>query len=156
MSKQVFRRTKIIATLGPASESPEVLEKLLRAGADVVRLNFSHGTAAEHRARAQAVRAVATRLGRHVAILADLQGPKIRIARFKDGPVHLVEGQAFDLDVALPRDAGDATQVGCVYEDLPKDVAAGDTLLLNDGLIELKVEKVEGTRVHCIVTVGGC
>ena len=155
MSNPIFRRTKIIATLGPASEAPEVVEKILRAGADAIRLNFSHGTADEHRARAGCVREIARRLGRHVAILADLQGPKIRIARFRDEKVQLAEGQSFDLDTAWPADGGDETQVGCSYEALPRDVKAGDTLLLNDGLIELKVEKVEGTRVHCIVTVGG-
>ncbi|CAL1240479.1 pyruvate kinase [Candidatus Methylocalor cossyra] len=153
---RAFRRTKIIATLGPACESPEMLEKLLLAGADVVRLNFSHGTAAEHRARAERVREIAAKLDRHVAILADLQGPKIRIARFKDDrKVHLRVGQRFDLDVALPDDQGDENQVGCCYEDLPRDVKAGDILLLNDGLVELRVESVQGTRVHCRVTVGG-
>src|SRR5512136_3080778 len=123
MSTQAFRRTKIIATLGPASESPEVLEKIIRAGTDVVRLNFSHGAADEHRARAELVRSIAGRLNRHVAILADLQGPKIRIARFKDKrKIQLVEGQDFDLDIALPADVGDETQVGCCYNDLPRDV----------------------------------
>ena len=156
MSKQAIRRTKIIATLGPASESPEVLEKIIRAGTDVVRLNFSHGTADEHRARAELVRQIAARLNRHVAILADLQGPKIRIARFKDKrKIQLVEGQDFDLDIAFPADAGDETQVGCCYEDLPRDVKAEDTLLLNDGLIELKVKEVVGTRVKCVVTIPG-
>jgi pyruvate kinase len=152
----VFRRTKIIATLGPASESPEVLEKLIRAGADVVRLNFSHGTADEHRARAERVRAIAKRLNRHVGILADLQGPKIRIARFKDhGKIMLEVGQKFDLDTSFPPDQGDDTQVGCSYEALPRDVKTGDVLLLNDGLIVMKVDAVVGTRVKCTVTVGG-
>jgi pyruvate kinase len=156
MTNLTFRRTKIIATLGPASESPEVLERILRAGADVVRLNFSHGTAAEHQARAELVRSISNRLGRHVAILADLQGPKIRIARFKDNKkISLVEGQRFDLDISLPPDIGDETQVGCCYEDLPKDVQADDVLLLNDGLIELKVDAVIGTRIQCHVTVPG-
>ncbi len=153
---KTFRRTKIIATLGPASESAEVLEKILCAGADVIRLNFSHGTADEHRARAERVREISAKLGRYVAILADLQGPKIRITRFKDNrKVTLQVGQKFDLDTALPPDAGDETQVGCSYEDLPRDVKAGDTLLLNDGLIELKVDSVIGTRVHCTVIIGG-
>lgn len=152
----VFRRTKIIATLGPASESPEVLEKVLRAGADVVRLNFSHGTAAEHRARAELVRDISKKLNRHVAILADLQGPKIRVARFKDNRKILLEkGQKFDLDTAFPADDGDETQVGCSYEPLPRDVKAGDVLLLNDGLIAMQVDEVVGTRVKCTVTVGG-
>jgi pyruvate kinase len=151
-----LRRTKIIATLGPASESAEVLEKIIRAGADVVRLNFSHGTADEHRARAELVREIAARLDRHVAILADMQGPKIRIAGFKDKrKIALVEGQSFDLDIAWPEDAGDENQVGCHYADLPNDVNADDTLLLNDGLIELKVNEVVGTRIKCTVTVPG-
>ena len=155
MSK-VFRRTKIIATLGPASESPEVLEKVLKAGADVVRLNFSHGTADEHRARAERVREISKRLNRHVAILADLQGPKIRVARFKDNRKVLLQvGQKFDLDTNHPADAGDETQVGCCYEALPRDVRRGDVLLLNDGLIVMQVDDVVGTRVKCTVTVGG-
>ena len=152
----VFRRTKIIATLGPASESPEMLEKVLRAGADVVRLNFSHGTADEHRARAERVRSISRKLNRHVAILADLQGPKIRVARFKDnGKIMLERGQKFDLDTAFPADQGDETQVGCSYEALPRDVKQGDTLLLNDGLIVMDVDAVVGTRVKCTVVVGG-
>jgi pyruvate kinase len=153
---KVFRRTKIIATLGPASESPEMLEKILSAGADVIRLNFSHGTAEEHKLRAQRVREISRKLNRHVAILADLQGPKIRVARFKDNrKVTLKAGQKFDLDTALPPDQGDETQVGCCYEALPQDVKAGDILLLNDGLIAMRVDSVVGTRVHCTVTVGG-
>jgi pyruvate kinase len=152
----LFRRTKIIATLGPASESPEVLERLIRAGADVVRLNFSHGTADEHRLRAERVRAIAARLNRHVAILADLQGPKIRVERFKDDrKIHLAVGQKFALDTSFPFDQGDETQVGCSYEALPRDVRPGDTLLLNDGLIVMQVDEVVGTRVHCTVTVAG-
>jgi len=152
----VFRRTKIIATLGPASESPEVLERLIRAGADVVRLNFSHGTADEHRQRAERVRSIAKKLNRHVAILADLQGPKIRVERFKDDrKINLQVGQKFDLDTAFPFDQGDETQVGCSYEALPRDVSKGDTLLLNDGLIVMEVDDVVGTRVKCTVTVGG-
>jgi pyruvate kinase len=156
MTNHTFRRTKIVATLGPASENAEVLEKILRAGTDVVRLNFSHGTAEEHMARAELVRSISAKLQRHVAILADLQGPKIRIARFKDNrKVTLAEGQPFDLDIAWPADQGDETQVGCCYEALPRDVKAGDTLLLNDGLIELKVDEVVGTRIKSHVTIGG-
>ena len=151
-----IRRTKIIATLGPASESREVLEKIIRAGVDVVRLNFSHGKPEEHRARAELVREIAASQHRHVAILADLQGPKIRIARFKDNrKIELKLGQDFDLDIALPADVGDETQVGCCYDDLPRDVKAGDVLLLNDGLIEMKVKEVVGTRVKCEVTIPG-
>lgn len=153
---KTFRRTKIVATLGPSADAPGVLENILRAGVDVVRLNFSHGTAEEHERCAARVREISWRHQRHVAILADLQGPKIRIAGFRSGgAVTLKEGQAFALDVGLPEDAGDETQVGCVYQDLPRDVQVGDTLLLNDGLIHLKVDAVEGTRVKCTVAVGG-
>ena len=151
-----IRRTKIIATLGPASESREVLENIIRSGVDVVRLNFSHGKPEEHRARANLVREIAAGQRRHVGILADLQGPKIRIARFKDNrKIQLELGQDFDLDIAFPADEGDETQVGCCYEDLPRDVKANDTLLLNDGLIEMKVKEVVGTRVKCVVTIPG-
>jgi len=151
-----IRRTKIIATLGPASESREVLENIIRAGVDVVRLNFSHGKPEEHRARANLVREIAASQKRHVGILADLQGPKIRIARFKDNrKIQLELGQDFDLDIAFPADEGDETQVGCCYEDLPRDVKKDDILLLNDGLIEMKVKEVVGTRVKCEVTIPG-
>lgn len=153
--ERVIRRTKIIATLGPASESPEMLEKLLRAGTDVIRLNFSHGTADEHRLRADRVRAISRKLKRHVAILADLQGPKIRVARFKNKKVILQRGQTFTLDVALPSDEGDETQVGCDYKELPQDVKTGDYLLLNDGLIVMQVDSVEDTRIYCTVVIGG-
>jgi pyruvate kinase len=133
-----------------------MLEKILRAGADVIRLNFSHGTADEHRIRAERVREISARLNRHVAILADLQGPKIRVARFKDGrKVTLVRGQKFDLDIALPPDEGDEHQVGCDYQELPRDVKAGDLLLLNDGLVAMLVDSVVDTRISCTVTVGG-
>ncbi|TXH03329.1 MAG: pyruvate kinase [Nevskiaceae bacterium] len=149
------RRTKIVATLGPATDSPQVLKRLIAAGVDVVRLNFSHGKADDHRRRAEAVRAAAAELGRDVGILADLQGPKIRIESFAAGPVDLQEGQKFTLDTALGTNAGDASVVGCAYEDLPRDVAPGDTLLLNDGAITMSVDAVEGTRIVCTVLVGG-
>ncbi|HSW13504.1 MAG TPA: pyruvate kinase [Solimonas sp.] len=149
------RRTKIVATLGPATDNPQVLKRLLAAGVDVVRLNFSHGKQADHQRRAEAVRATAAELRIDVGILADLQGPKIRIESFANGPVELVEGQDFALDTALGSEAGDASIVGCAYADLPRDVAAGDTLLLNDGAIAMRVEKVEGTRVDCKVLLGG-
>ncbi|MES2490411.1 MAG: pyruvate kinase, partial [Pseudomonadota bacterium] len=149
------RRTKIVATLGPATDSPEVLKRLIAAGVDVVRLNFSHGKAEDHQRRAMAVRAVAAELKRDVGILADLQGPKIRIESFADGPVDLQEGQTFTLDTALGTNAGDITVVGCAYEELPQDVAPGDVLLLNDGAITMLVDKIEGTRIVCSVLVGG-
>ena len=149
------RRTKIVATLGPATDSPEVLKRLIAAGVDVVRLNFSHGKAEDHQRRAMAVRAAAAELKRDVGILADLQGPKIRIESFADGPVDLQEGQAFTLDTALGTNAGDISVVGCAYEELPKDVIPGDVLLLNDGAITMLVDKIEGTRIVCSVLVGG-
>ncbi len=149
------RRTKIVATLGPASDDPQVLEELIRAGVDVVRLNFSHGSAEDHRRRAMRVRDACARVGRDVGILADLQGPKIRIDRFRDGPVTLRENATFCLDASLDPDAGDEDAVGIAYKHLPEDVSAGDTLLLDDGLISLRVTAVEGPRVHCQVELGG-
>lgn len=150
-----LRRTKIVATLGPASDREGVLDELIRIGVDVVRLNFSHGSPEDHRRRLSAVREAAERHGRSVAALGDLQGPKIRIARFADGAVTLVEDQTFILDVSLARDAGDATRVGCDYKTLADDVSAGDVLLLDDGRLELEVIKVEPPRVHTTVRVGG-
>ncbi|BCX89032.1 pyruvate kinase [Methylomarinovum tepidoasis] len=151
----VPRRTKIVATLGPASDSPEVLERLIDAGVDVFRLNFSHGTADDHRRRARLVREISESKQHYVGILADLQGPKIRIGRFKEGKVFLEKGARFALDADYPLDQGDETQVGLVYRDLPKDVRPGDVLLLDDGRVELKVDKIVGDRVECIVVVGG-
>ncbi|MGH8457117.1 MAG: pyruvate kinase, partial [Stenotrophobium sp.] len=147
------RRTKIVATLGPATDNPLVLKRLLAAGVDVVRLNYSHGKAEDHARRAQEVRDAAAALGRDVGILADLQGPKIRIESFADGPVELEEGDKFTLDTALGTNAGDRTVVGCAYEHLPRDVVPGDTLLLNDGAIAMRVEHVEGTRIESTVLV---
>ncbi|WP_236102022.1 pyruvate kinase [Methylotetracoccus oryzae] len=151
-----MRRTKIIATLGPATDEPAALRSVLEAGVDVVRLNFSHGTPEQHLRRANLVRQFAEELGRHIGILVDLQGPKIRIARFSgDRKIQLEPGAPFAIDPALPADSGDDTQVGCCYEELPTDVKAGDSLLLNDGLIELEVESVKGSRVACRVVIGG-
>ncbi|MNF46463.1 Pyruvate kinase II [compost metagenome] len=151
----MLRRTKIVATLGPATASAEAIEGLIRAGVDVVRMNFSHGAAAEHIARAALVRELATRHGRFVAILADLQGPKIRIARFAEGKVQLHKGQPFVLDAELDKNAGDEHAVGIDYEALIDDSRPGDILLLDDGRIELEVLRVEGRRVLCSVLVGG-
>ncbi|MCE8025460.1 pyruvate kinase [Billgrantia aerodenitrificans] len=150
-----IRRTKIVATLGPASDREGVLEAMIRTGVDVVRLNFSHGSAADHRRRLIAVRQIADRLGRSVAALGDLQGPKIRIARFRDGAVTLEVGQPFVLDMALDSDAGDASRVGCDYKQLIDDVAPGDRLLLDDGRLVLDVERIEGQQVHTVVVTGG-
>jgi pyruvate kinase len=148
------RATKIVATLGPASSEPEVLERLLQAGVDVVRLNFSHGKAEDHIARANLVRSVAAKVGRTVALMADLQGPKIRVGRFAEGKVMLVAGQPFTLD-AQRTEPGDIGVVGLDYKELPRDVRPGDTLLLNDGLIELTVDSVRGEQVHTVVRIGG-
>ena len=150
-----LRRTKIVATLGPASDKPGVLERMLKAGVDVVRLNFSHGTAEDHRSRLQKVREIAERLGKTVAALGDLQGPKIRIARFKDNAVTLHEGDNFVLDMALDTNEGDEKRVGCDYKELVADVAAGDVLLLDDGRVVLTVDAVSDAEVHTTVTVGG-
>ena len=149
------RRTKIVATLGPATDDPAVLEGLIRAGADVVRLNFSHGTAEEQIKRASQVKEIADSLGRHVGVLADLQGPKIRISRFKNDKVKLKEGAAFIIDVNMPESDGDQTQVGCVYKALAEDVKAGNRLMLDDGRVVLDVESVSGSKIHCRVNVGG-
>jgi pyruvate kinase len=148
------RHTKIVATLGPASSDPAVLERMIRAGVDVVRLNFSHGKAQDHIDRATLVREVAARVGRTVAIMADLQGPKIRVGKFADGKVMLENGEPFVLD-ASRTEPGDIHGVGLDYKELPRDVKPGDTLLLNDGLIVLTVETVRGECVHTRVKVGG-
>lgn len=150
-----LRRTKIIATLGPATDAPGALKRLLAEGVDVVRLNLSHGTHDDHRARADAVRAAAGELGQEVGVLADLQGPKIRVERFAGGPVQLEAGQDFTLDCRAGAPAGDATRVGVSYHDLWKDVAPGDVLLLDDGLISLDVVDVADARIDCRVLVGG-
>jgi pyruvate kinase len=155
MKNVVLRRTKIIATLGPATESAEVLDQLVKAGVDVVRLNFSHGSPEEHQARADMVRAAAEANGRFVGVLVDLQGPKIRIQRFKKGKIKLVQNDEFCLDAALGKNDGDNTQVGITYEQLPNDVKANDILVLDDGMIVLKVNSVEGSRINTTVLVGG-
>ena len=151
----MFRRTKIVSTLGPATDEPGILEKLIVAGVNVVRLNFSHGSPEDHRRRCEAVRELATKHDRTVAVLGDLQGPKIRIARFAEGPIQLEVGDEFMLDAELPRDAGNQQQVGIDYKELPNDVVPGDLLLLDDGRVILKVESVEGSKVHTTVTVAG-
>jgi pyruvate kinase len=151
----MLRRTKIVATLGPATNSQVIIEKLIQAGASVFRLNFSHGSADDHKARAQMVRAAAEKVGAHVAILGDLQGPKIRVSTFKNNAVMLEEGQDFVLDASLPKGEGDETQVGIDYKQLPQDVKTGDLLLLDDGRIQLQVTAVQGERVTTTVVVGG-
>ncbi len=148
------RRTKIVCTLGPATDGEERVEALMRAGMDVARINFSHGSLDEHERRISEVRAVAERLGRSIAVLQDLQGPKIRTGSLAGGkPVLLNDGLLFTI-TTRPLD-GDATRVATTYAALPSDVAAGDRVLLSDGAIELRVEGAEGTDVRCRVVHGG-
>jgi len=149
------RRTKIVATLGPATNTSGVIDAIIHAGVDVVRLNFSHGAASEKLELAELVRARARAHGRQVGILADLQGPKIRISRFKEDKVFLEPGAQFVLDAELDSNAGDQDQVGVDYKELPDDVSAGDTLLLDDGRVVFKVEQVDNRRVICQVVIGG-
>lgn len=150
-----IRRTKILATLGPATDKPGILEKLFHAGVDVVRLNFSHGSAQDHIDRANNVRAMSKKTGRRVGILADLQGPKIRIARFAEDKILLEIGQDFALDINLDENAGDSTQVGITYVTLAKEVSEGSRLLLDDGRVVLDVLNVVKGRINCTVVVGG-
>jgi pyruvate kinase len=151
----MLRRTKIVATLGPATDDPKVLDELIAAGVDVVRINLSHGDHATHAERAENLRNRARASGRQVGVLVDLQGPKIRIGRFADGAVRLTTGEIFILDTAWDINAGNRERVGVTYTTLADDVARGDTLLLNDGAIELWVEKVDGSQVIGKVVVGG-
>ncbi|MCK4586850.1 MAG: pyruvate kinase, partial [Gammaproteobacteria bacterium] len=149
------RRTKIVATLGPATDDPKVLDALIEAGVDVVRLNFSHGTPEGHNDRAEKVRKRARAHGRQIGVLVDLQGPKIRIDKFKNGSIELNEGDVFILDADCDPEAGDQTRVGIAYKELPKDLKRADNLLLDDGRLVLWVDSVEGNQIHCKVKVGG-
>ncbi|MDO6565010.1 pyruvate kinase [Amphritea sp. 1_MG-2023] len=152
----MLKRTKIVATLGPSTDKPGVLEQIIRAGVNIVRLNFSHGSADDHRRRANEVREISNKLAIPVAILGDLQGPKIRIARFKDDmKIKLAVGDLFALDSALDTHAGDQTQVGIDYKALPEDSRPGDVLLLDDGRVQFKVLDVQDTRINCQVIIGG-
>jgi pyruvate kinase len=151
----MLRRTKIVATLGPASDDEKTLRAMIRAGLDVARLNFSHGEADDHRRRADNLRAAAAACGREVGIMGDLQGPKIRIRRFENHSVDLKDGEQFFLDSTLGLMDGNSDGVGVALDTLHEDVSADDILLLNDGLITLKVERIEGTRIHTIVVTGG-
>ena len=146
-----MRRTKIVATLGPSSSEPEIIESLVRSGVDVFRLNFSHGTHEEQINRAKLVREISDRLGRVVGILVDLQGPKIRIDRFIDGRVMLHKGDTFILDAALDAYSGTRERVGITYKNLVNDVKPGDTMLLDDGRVVLDVKSVQGQEIHCKV-----
>lgn len=149
------RRTKIVATLGPATDDHEVLKDIIDAGMDVARINFSHGEPEDHRARIDALRAVSLTCGREIGLMGDLQGPKIRVKRFKDSKATLIEGARFFLDSTLGMDDGDEEGVGVAYPELHEGVQAGDVLLLNDGQIKLAVDSIEGTRLHTTVMLGG-
>lgn len=149
------RRTKIVTTLGPSTDRPEVIEELIRAGANVVRLNFSHGTYEDHQHRVEMVRAASAKLDLPVAIMGDLQGPKIRIGKFKEGPILLKNGDVFVLDADLPLEEGTQESVGLTYTDLPHDVKPGDILLLDDGRVQLAVTKIEDNKIITTVIVPG-
>ncbi|MCW8126238.1 pyruvate kinase [Microbulbifer halophilus] len=151
----MLRRTKIVATLGPATDKPGILPQLIAAGVDTVRLNFSHGLASDHRRRAEQVREEAARQGRHVAILGDLQGPKIRVGRFSEGRAQLESGAKFVLDPDWPAGAGNVQGVSVDYAELARDCSSGDTLLLDDGRLRLRVTAVDGAAVRTRVEVGG-
>lgn len=153
MSRRL-RRTKIVTTLGPATDRDNNLEKVIAAGANVVRMNFSHGSPEDHKMRADKVREIAAKLGRHVAILGDLRY-KIRVSTFKEGKVFLNIGDKFLLDANPGKGEGDKEKVGINYKGLPADVVPGDILLLDDGRVQLKVLEVQGMKVFTEVTVGG-
>ncbi len=154
MSRKL-RRTKIVCTMGPATDRGNTLEKIIAAGANMVRMNFSHGVPDDHIGRAEKVREIAKRLGKHVAILGDLQGPKIRVSTFKEGKIFLNIGDKFTLDAELPKGEGHQDAVGLDYKNLPNDVVPGDILLLDDGNVQLKVLAIDGAKVFTEVTVGG-
>lgn len=148
-----IRKTKIVATLGPSSSSEEMLARLITAGVNVVRLNFSHGTPEEHIARAEIVRRIAVKLNRPIGVLCDLQGPKIRIGKFLAGKITLKTGDLFTLDANCP--LGDQGQVGLDYKELPSEVEEGTILLLDDGRITMQVDRVQGSKIYCVVLAGG-
>jgi pyruvate kinase len=152
-----MKATKIVATLGPASDTVEIITAMIGAGCDVFRLNFSHGTAEDHMGRAKRVREAAALAGREVAIMGDLQGPKIRVGKFEGGKAWLEAGQSFLLDAGLDNKApvSNSQQASLDYKELPQDVKIGDTLLLSDGLIQLRVERIAGDKVFTIVELGG-
>lgn len=149
------KRTKIVATLGPSTDDPEILGKMMRAGLDVARLNFSHGDLDQQSMRLAGLRKVAEENGRFIGVIGDLQGPKIRVRRFQNSSVKLDIGDKFFLDSSLGDCDGDVNGVGVAYENLHKDVAKGDVLLLNDGQMTLSVDRVAGTRIHTTVVIGG-
>ena len=142
-SGKTLRQTKIIATLGPATDSAETIQALIESGVDAVRLNFSHGEADEHAQRVRLVREISKKMNYHIAVIGDLQGPKIRIERFRDGQVHLVDGQEFTLDPTIGKNDGDISRVGITYPHLAEDMHPGNILVLDDGRVLLEVLKVE-------------
>ena len=148
-----MQKVKIVATLGPASASPEIIRRLIEAGLDVARLNFSHGTHEDHRQIYEIVRQEAEQAGRYVGILADLCGPKIRVGEVEGGGVEIVPGQP--LVVTTEQVVGNQQRISTSYESLPRDIDPGDRILIDDGLLELKVLEVKGQDVHCEVVVGG-
>ena len=150
-----MKRTKIVATLGPATDTPGMIDEIIQAGVDVVRLNFSHGEAEDHLQRAKLIRERAGALGRTVGILGDLQGPKIRTARFKDGPIELVKGESFILDAGLDDNEGTKDAVGITYKQLPNEVSPGNALVLDDGRIVLEVVSVDGKKITTRVVMSG-
>ncbi len=152
---KVVRHTKIVATLGPATDNLSVMEQIISEGVDMVRLNFSHGTHEEHKQRMELVRTAAKNKHKIVGILADLQGPKIRVANFVEGKIHLKEGDHFILDADMHHDEGTQEKVGIDYKELPNDVSAGDTLLLDDGRLVFSVKEIKNNQIHCTVVVGG-
>ncbi len=149
----ILRKTKIVATLGPSSSSEEMIARLITAGVNVVRLNFSHGTAEDHIKRAEIVRQIATKLNRPIGVLCDLQGPKIRIGRFELGKITLKMGDLFVLDADC--EIGDQFKVGLDYKNLPQEVSVGNVLLLDDGRITLSIDRIKGNQIHCVVLTGG-
>jgi pyruvate kinase len=150
-----LRRTKIIATLGPATDDIKIIDKIIAAGIDLVRLNFSHGTIQDHKNRIENLRSRSDISNRQIGIIADLQGPKIRIHNFKNGSVWLNEGQKFLLDINCDPYNGDELRVGITYKNLYLDLKPSNVLLLDDGRIELKVEKILDKVIHCVVVMGG-
>lgn len=151
----MLKRTKIIATLGPSTDKPGILRQVLGAGVDLVRVNLSHDTIDSHQKRIEATRACARDLNKTIGIIIDLQGPKIRIAKFTNSFIFLKTDAKFTIDADFPNGAGTENAVGIDYKNLPKEVYPGDILLLDDGLIMLAVEKVENQKIHCVVKLGG-
>lgn len=151
----MLRRTKIVTTLGPSTDKEGILEKIIAAGANMVRMNFSHGSIEDHIKRAKDVKNLAKKYDTHVAIMGDLQGPKIRVSTFKDNKVLLKQGAQFILNSDLAAGEGDEKQVGLDYKSLPEEVGPRDILLLDDGRVQLEVEAVDGHKVICKVIIGG-